>query len=137
MNIASERRRCVDQVRRPAQAHQHAGEKCVTQLLRCCSRVELGIQRQGRKGRSMGTGHLQMTHQQMTDHGLSPRQRIDTAALPIRHERITAEILREARHHSNRRCAGIAQSLTRTQQRIGVFQTSPTCATGSAIEGHP
>ena len=93
---------CRNKIGRPAQAHKHAGQKGVAQLLSSGPGIELGIERQRSQGRRMGTGHLQMTHQQMTDDSFSTSQRIDPLAMAIGRQGLALGILRETRHHSNR-----------------------------------
>ena len=50
----------------------------------------------------MGTGHLQMTHQQMTDDSFGTSQRIDPLAMAIGRQGLALGVFGETGHHSNR-----------------------------------
>ena len=84
----------------------------------------------------MGTGDLQMLHQQVTDHRFSTGQRIHATALAIGRQLLTLRILGEAGHHRNRRRPGLLQAIASPQQGIGTAQSPPAGATGTALERH-
>ena len=65
------------QIRRAAQAHQHAREEGMAQLLGSRSRVEIGVEGERLQRRCMGAGDAQVLHQQMADHRFGASQCID------------------------------------------------------------
>ena len=124
------------QIRCPAQPHQHAGQEGVAELLTRRPWIQLRIQGQGVQGRSVGTGDLQVLHQQVADHRFSTGQSIHATALSIRRQRVTLRILREAGHHCNRRRPGLLQAFTGSQQGIRTPQSPPAGATGTTLKRH-
>ena len=93
---------CRNKIGCPAQAHKHTGQKGVAQLLSSSPGIELGIERQRSQGRRMGTGHLQMTNQQMTDDSFGTSQSINPLAMAIGRQGLAFGVFGETGHHSNR-----------------------------------
>jgi len=92
------------------------------------------IERQRSKRRRMGTGDPQLTAEQMADHRLSPRQRIDAAAGAVGRQGSTAVIVGEPRHHRDGRGTGSPELPTRLQQGLGLTQAPPARAAGTGAE---